>query len=409
MGLCWKYWPGPDPGGFPVFSGGSLLFCKGELAETCCQIPYYYNCYSPDDDSDGYEEDPCEIPDHWTGGYDIFAVCDAYEEIGCQKGPRPSITVPSGVGGCELDYAVLCEWLLGRVSWTIENAGFNGAGTMLVTVHGNTFSTAISFTKGETKTFYVDIPEEYGNAFGNESNVLTIKTRIQLSYPDERYWDVMSYVWCEEYPGNRVPGSIVILPNILAGSMVYAEGGVGDPEDRSWRLYLTRMKSGYETWGAASAVFTEYYDDLKAYAESCACDMYGIQSCWIVCDLPGGYDESLGLYRLEHNAHEGGCSGVITGEDWWELSGIYAVSPVQIIIKNLETGVHWNWDGGDMMLPPCHELGFYIADLDDFIEGGGCSGDAERISPPEDCTTAIICAFCNVPGNTHIASCEECE
>lgn len=400
MGMCWKYWS-RDPDGFPVFdSSGSLRFCGGGLAATCCPVPYYYDCDSPDDDADGYEEDPCEIPDHWTGGYDIFAVCDAYEDLGCQNGPRPVITVPSGVGGCELDYAVLCEWLLGRVSWTIENAEFSGAGTMLVTMHGLTFSSAISFAKGETKTFYVDIPEGYGDAFGTESNVLAIKTRIQLRYPDARYWDVMSYVWCEEYPGNRVPGSIVILPDRIASGMVYAEGGVGDAEDRSWRLYFNRIKSGYGTWGAASAVFTEYYDDLKAYAQKCRCARCAYNSFDFLVEFVDGWDADFGMYVLSSYAHGDGLeSEWTTGECWLILTNISTTKGIICKIRNLEDGTVSEFSGSGS-LGPCHKLVFGCNDPDDIDLEGGASvgGGAVIMNPTGDCTQSVIDAYEAVPG-----------
>lgn len=413
MGLCWK-WYRRDPGGFPIFSGGLPLFCNGGLATTCCPEKYYFNCDPEEDEHDGYEEDPCEIPDHYTGPWGIFAVCDLYADYGCQRVPRPRVTLVSGAGGCQIDDAVLCEWSLGRVSWEVVNSSETASGTMCVSFNGHSFCAPISYSKGETKTFYVEIPESYGDeAFGTTSHVFHYVTRITLS--DGRFWDVNGYVWCEKYAYGRTPGSISVLPWHLVsdgGLRVYGDPGQGD-DDLTWRLGLNEVKSGYDSWEEASAVFEDYYDDIKAYAESCICSMYGPYSCWIVCDMPGGYDAELGLYRLERFAHEGGCSGVLTGDSWYELSNIYAESPVQIIIRNLETGSHWGWDGGDMMLPPCHELGFYIADLEDFIEDGrgGCYGDATRISPPNECTQAIRCAACDVPGNTHGIRCEleDCE
>jgi hypothetical protein len=413
MARCWK-WYRRDPGGFPIMdSSGSPLFCNGGLATTCCPKKYYFNCDPETDPHDGFEDDPCEVPDYYTGKWAIYTVCDVYADYGCQIVPRPKVTLNAETGGCDgVDDAVLCEWSLGRVSWTVRNSDETAHGTMCVSFGGHSFCSDISYSKGETATFYVDIPESYGDqAFGDSSHVFSYVTRIALS--DGRFWDMNGYVWCEDYAGNRHPGSITPLPESIGAAFVndrlVSSAGIGG--GRSYRLRLHALKTGYDTWEEAVSIYEDHYDALKAYAESCKCSLYGRNSCWIVCDMPGGYDESLGLYRLERFAHEGGCSGVITGEDWWELSGIYAVSPVQIIIKNLETGAHWNWDGGDMMLPPCHELGFYIADLDDFIEGGGCSGDAERISPPEDCTQAIRCAFCAVPGTSHGIDCqfEDCE
>jgi len=421
MALCYKYWR-RDPGGFPIFSGGLPLFCNGGLATTCCPKKYYFNCDPEEDEHDGYEEDPCEIPDHWTGGYDIYTVCDIYTVLGCQKGPRPSITVPSGVGGCELDYAVLCEWRLGRISWTITDAEFSGAGTMTVSFNGNSFMSYVFFDKGETKTFYVEIPEDYGDsAFGDSSNVLHIVTRIQLTTPDELFWDVNSYVWCEKYTGNRTPGSIMILPTGIENvegimpngeptyGRVYAESGVGDPEDYSWRLKLYRLKSGYGSWEEAAAVFDTHYDAIKAYAESCFCDLYSKASCWIICDMPGDYDPDIGMYKLHMFPHEGGCPYILTGPVWWEVENVRVVEGVSIFIQNLETGTYHSWEGGSKAIPPCHMLFFAAYDPDD-LPGGEpwASGDAWRISPDNECSTEIECAFCAVPGFTHTANCLEC-
>ena len=399
MALCYKYWR-RDPGGFPILDqSGSPLFCNGGLATTCCPQKYYFNCNPVEDDHDGVDEPPCEIPDHYTGRWAIYAVCDVYEDYGCQIVPRPRVTVPCGVGGCEIDFAVLCDWALGRVSYTVENSSETAHGTMCVTVNGKTYCKDISYSKGDTATFYVEIPEEDGDAaFGTESHVLPIVTRITLS--DGRFWDINGYVWCQEYMGNRYPGSMDILPEGLidVGMQVRAETVGNEPD--TWRLRLNTLKFGYDSWSEAAAVFEAHHDALKAYAESCVCGLYGRNSCWIVCDFPGGIDPDTGFYKLERYAHEGGCSGVITGDAWWELISVTANPPVMIIIKDLENGTHYVWEGGSMMLPPCHELAFYIDDPDDLPEDGACGGEAARLSPPDDCTQAIRCAFCDIDGTS---------
>ena len=388
-------------GDFPKFRHGSLLFCRNALALDCCLGDYDVDGWKDDDGSDPQDMEPCDIPNEWTGGWDIFTLCDEYENMGCSIHGPPRVAIPIGTGGCDISVAVLCEWELGSLTYTFTNPEFSTSGDMTAYIAGNAFSVSFDLVKGVTQTITLEIPEDFGSVFGGfteSSHLFYFPTRLRMMYPDGilRINDIMTYIWCEEFTGNRWPGQLSILPSGITSHLV-ASLNVEQPIN--FNLGLSVLKRGFATWEEASDVFTDYYDDLLEYAKKCRCARCAANSVDFLVEYVGAWDDDMGFYLLEAFAHDHGLeAGLETGECWWMLTDVSTTENVVCKIRNLEDGTVSEYSGSGA-LGPCHRICFGVNDPDDFKEGGsGVGGGAVLINPSDQCTQSIIDAYEAVPG-----------
>lgn len=384
--------------GFPNFHNGSLLFCNGGLAASCCNGDGSGGGWN-DSGGDAPEPvNPCDPPTDWDGAWAISTPCSNGD---CDAG-RTELTIEISEGEeCRYKDAVITDALCGKVKITIVPP-ITGGGEWTVWAGGGHFTSTVSVTAGVAVELEMNVPDAYKDVIFQTAGCWEFKSRIKLTDGTNREWVHDSFVYIHAYDwenyGDRYPSPCIHPFMNLYNCALANDSG-------KYTMNIIKLKGPYETYGRAVEVWDANSAAIVAYVNSCACP----NNCG------DGEVGSTGASISDHT-YEGpvessdsgappyisaGCPGTLG----WGVEMIGTGYSIYLQKKPYGSSVWTNIAGGSSpgnysyngQANPCDSFrawGIFDSASGEYVVSWEYSPYGD---PPEDCTTAVQEAFDDVP------------